>query len=123
MIKIWCGLLIAASLAGCATTRPLAAAGDVRALLVAVRDDDRASFEAHVDRRALRANLQARVVSRARMVHGGHIVDALGILISGPAAQAADRLLIQPEVFRAVAEYYGYRRVSRSPGRSPCPPC
>ena len=116
MNRVWAGLLIAALLTGCAATRPLAAAGDVHALLIAVRDDDRAAFEAHVDRRALRANLQARVVSRAKSMNGGHVVDALGILISGPAAQAADRLLIQPEVFRAVAEYYGYRPGQPIPG-------
>ncbi len=115
-MKVWRALLIAASVAGCATTRPLAAAGDVHALLVAVRDDDRSSFEAHVDRRALRANLQARVVSGTKSVHGGRIVDALGILVSGPAADAADRLLIQPTVFRAVAEYYGYRPGQPIPG-------
>ena len=116
MTKAWLGLLIAASIAGCATTRPLAAAGDVHALLIAVRDDDRPSFEAHIDRRALRANLQARMASRAKAAHGGRIVDALGILVSGPAARAADRLLIQPEVFRAVAEYYGYRPGQSIPG-------
>ena len=109
-------LLAALTLAGCGTTRSLSAAGDVHDLLVAVRDDDRPAFEAHVDRRALRAHLQARVVARARAMHGGGVVDALGVLMSGPAASIADSVLVRPEVFRAVAEYYGYRPGQAIPG-------
>ena len=112
----WAALLLAgASLVGCAT-RPLAAAGDVRGLLIAVRDDDRRSFEAHIDRTALRANLQARLVAKTRAMHRGRVVDALGVFLSGPASRAADSLLIQPEVFRGVAEYYGYRPGKPIPG-------
>ena len=116
MTRPWFALLVAVSISGCATTRPFAAAGDVHALLVAVRDDDRPTFEAHVDRPVLRANLQARVVARAKAMHRGRVVDALGVLLSGPASRAADTLLIQPEVFRAVAEYYGYRPGRPIPG-------
>lgn len=104
------------ALTGCATTRHLGAAGDVHALLVAVRDDDRAGFEDHVDRPALRAHIQAQVVAHARAMHRGAAVDMLGVLLSGPASAAADSLLIQPQVFRAVAEYYGYRPGSAIPG-------
>ena len=43
------------SLTACATTQRLSAAGDVHSLLVAVRDNDRATFDAHVDRPALEA--------------------------------------------------------------------
>lgn len=109
-------VLAAATLAGCATTRPLAAAGDVHALLIAVRDDDRRSFESHVDRPALRAHLQARIVAHAKAMNRGATLDALGMLLSGPASAAADSLLVQPQVFRAVAEYYGYRPGSPIPG-------
>ncbi|HEY1427309.1 MAG TPA: hypothetical protein VGF50_11600, partial [Caulobacteraceae bacterium] len=38
------------TLAGCATTQRLGAANDVHALLVAIRDDDRATFDAHIDK-------------------------------------------------------------------------
>ncbi len=116
MSRIAAGVLIVLSIAGCSTTRPLAAAGDVHALLVAVRDDDRPAFEAHVDRRVLRANMQARLLARTRAMNGGRVVDALGVLMSGPAANVADALLIQPEVFRAVADYYGYRPGRAIPG-------
>ena len=109
-------VLVAVLLAGCAATRPLAAAGDVRALLVAVRDDDRQAFETHVDRPALRAHIQARIVQRTRALNRGRAVDMLGVLLAGPASTAADSVLIQPQVFRAVAEYYGYRPGSPIPG-------
>ena len=109
-------VLVAVALAGCATTRPLAAAGDVHALLVAVRDDNRRDFETHVDRPALRAHIQARIVARTRAMHRGATADVLGMLLSGPASTATDNLLVQPQVFRAVAEYYGYRPGSPIPG-------
>jgi hypothetical protein len=109
-------VLALAGLAGCATTRPLAAAGDVHALLVAVRDDDRGAFESHVDRSALRAHIQARIVARTKAMNRGPTADVLGVLLSGPAANAADSLLVQPQVFRAVAEYYGYRPGAPIPG-------
>jgi hypothetical protein len=108
-------VLALAGLAGCAT-RPLAAAGDVHALLVAVRDDDRGAFETHVDRPALRAHIQARIIARTKAMHRGSNFDALGVLLSGPAANAADSLLVQPQVLRAVAEYYGYRPGAPIPG-------
>ncbi len=102
-------LIGALALGGCATTQRLSAAPDVHALLVSIRDDDRQTFEAHVDRRALEAELQTRLVDRAR---GANMADewrALGLVLSGPASRLAGDLFIQPEVFRAVAEYYGYR--------------
>ncbi len=109
-------LFAAVALTGCATTRPFAAAGDVHALLVAVRDDDRRSFETHVDRPALRAHIQARIVARAKAINRGMTLNVLSILLSGPASDAADSLLVQPRVFRAVAEYYGYRPGAPIPG-------
>lgn len=105
-----------ALLAGCATTRQLSAAGDVHALLVAIRDDDRAAFDAHVDRRALEAEMQAVMVERSRDAGLGDGAAGLGLLLSGPLARAAGGVLIRPEVFRAVADYYGYRPDTPIPG-------
>lgn len=116
MRRLGIALLLAAGAISACATRPLAAAGDVHALLVAVRDDDHPSFDAHVDRPALRANIQARLVARTRSMNAGRVVDTLGILLSGPASHVADSLLIQPEVFRAAAEYYGYRPGQPIPG-------
>jgi hypothetical protein len=103
-------------LGGCATTQRLEAAGDVRSLLVAIRNDDRAAFDAHVDRRALEAELQARLVDKTRDSGLGRGATGLGLLLSGPLARAAGGVLIQPEVFRAVADYYGYRSDMPIPG-------
>jgi len=100
-------IAIALILVGCATTQRIAAAGDVHALLIAIRDDDRAGFEAHIDRPALEAQLQARLVARAGTLAGGW--RALGVILSGPAARTAGELLLRPDVFRGVADYYGYR--------------
>jgi hypothetical protein len=110
------GLIGLALLAGCATTERLAAAGDVRSLLVAVRDDDKAGFDAHVDRRALEAEIQMEMVERTRRADAGDGVAGLGLLLSGPLARAAGGLFLQPEVFRAAAEYYGYRPDAPIPG-------
>jgi hypothetical protein len=105
------------SLAGCATTQRLAAAGDVHTLLVAIRDDDHAAFDAHVDRRALEGQIQAAMIDRARDANLSDGAAGLGLLLSGPLSRAAGGVLLQPEVFRAVADYYGYRPDAPIPGR------
>jgi hypothetical protein len=105
-----------AGLAGCVTTQQFSAAPDVHALLVAIRDDDRAAFDAHVDRRSLEAEMQAIVVERSRDAGLGDGAAGLGLLLSGPLAHAAGDVLIRPEVFRAVADYYGYRPDTPIPG-------
>jgi hypothetical protein len=103
-------------LAGCVTTRQLSAAPDVHALLLAIRDNDRAAFDAHVDRTALEAEMQAVMVQRSRDAGLSGSAASLGVLLSGPLSHAAGDLLIRPEVFRAIAEYYGYRPDSPIPG-------
>ena len=100
--------LAAVALAGCATASRFDAAGDVHSLLVAIRNGDRASFDRYVDRPALKAALEGRVMretSRADMDDGARALTAL--LAPGLADIAVDAL-IRPEVFRAVANYYGY---------------
>ncbi len=104
------------SLTACATTQRLSAAGDVHSLLVAVRDNDRAAFDAHVDRPALEAQIQAVMVEKARAARLGDGATGLGLLLSGPLSRAAADVLIQPGVFRAVAVYYGYKPDRPIPG-------
>jgi hypothetical protein len=98
-----------AFLVGCATTQRFSAAPDVHALLVAIRDGDRATFDAHVDRRALEAEMQAIVVEQTRNAGLGDGAAGMAVLLSGPVSHAAGSILIRPEVFRAIADYYGYR--------------
>jgi hypothetical protein len=101
---------------GCATTERISAAGDVHALMVAIRDDDGPAFDAHVDRHALEAQIQDRIMRRAARPGTPEAVKGLGVILSGPLARAAGGVLIRPEVFRAVAEYYGYRPSTPIPG-------
>ncbi|MHB8530634.1 MAG: DUF2939 domain-containing protein [Caulobacteraceae bacterium] len=104
-------------LAGCATSERLSAAGDVHSFLVAVRDDDRPVFDAHVDRPALEARLQERLVARTRSSRAPEALKGVGLVLSGPASRLAGSIVIRPAVFRAVAEYYGYRPDAPVPGR------
>ncbi len=102
-------LLLAAALAGCATTERISAAGDVHTLLIAIRDNDHKAFNAHVDRPALEAQIQAKLVNEAKRANLNDGIKGLGVAFSGALAHAAGELFIQPQVFRAVADYYGYK--------------
>jgi hypothetical protein len=111
-------LLTAAALllAACATTERLSAANDVHGLLVAIRDNDRAAFDAHIDRAALEAEIQEVLLRQTRAAGLGDGVTGLGILMSGPLSRAAGGVLLRPDVFRAVADEYGYSADKPLPG-------
>lgn len=96
----------------------LDAGGDVHDLLVAIRDNDRATFENHVDRRALKYQIETRLMEEARQRGGqSNGVMALAALAAGPLADAAGEALIRPETFHAAANYYGYTPDRPIPGR------
>lgn len=80
------------------------AAEDVRAFLVAVRENDQAAFERHLDRPALREQLLGQV--RAA------IGDSAGPLGGALAEQAVDQL-IRPESFKLALDRAG------APARTP----
>ena len=48
----------------CASVQRLDAANDVHALLVSIRDNDSAAFDAHVDHDALKRELSAKLADR-----------------------------------------------------------
>src|SRR5689334_9461766 len=106
------GVAAALSLASCASVQRLDAASDVHALLLSIRDGDQAAFDAHVDRLALQREIQGRMMAKA-----GKDRTARGVAaVFGPAlSRLAGDFLIQPEVFRLVAEHYGYDRRTRIP--------
>lgn len=106
--------LTAIALSSCATVQKLDAAGDVHALLIAIRDDDRATFDALVDRRALTLELEARLRAEAR--RDSRIPTVLSALLAPTVANIAGEALIRPSVFRAVAQHYGYDRSTKIPG-------
>jgi len=109
--------LAAALLSGCAETARIGAAADIRAFLISIRDGDRAAFDAHVDRPLLKEQIRARLLAAAarRGAEGGDLA-ALGLVLARPLADSLAESLIQPDVFRAVAEYYGYRPDAPIPG-------
>lgn len=108
--------LAALTLSACATAQRYEAASDVHALLVSIRDNDRQTFEAHVDREALKRQIESRLMDKARQADSGGGLAALGALIAPALADAAGEALIQPKVFRSVAEYYGYDPATPIPG-------
>jgi len=95
--------------ASCATTERIEAAGDVHALLIAIRDDDHGAFDAYVDRHALEAELSGRIMDATARPGQPDSVRGLGLALAGPLAHLAGEALLRPKVFLAVAEYYGYR--------------
>jgi hypothetical protein len=110
-MRLTAALAIALALLAAACTGPerFDAAGDIHALLVSIRDGDAAKFDAHVDREALKGQLRARLMTEAtRRMNGDPTVAALGALIGRPLIDSMADALIQPDVFRAVAQYLGY---------------
>lgn len=103
-------------LGGCATVDRFGAANDVHALLVSIRDNDAAAFEQHIDRPALKREIEARLVARAQAADLDPAARALGALFARPLAEAAGDAVLRPAVFRAVAEYYGYSPSRPLPG-------
>jgi hypothetical protein len=108
-------LALLALLAACATVTRVDAAGDVHAFLTAVRNNDRDAFERHVDRRALQAQLEGRILDASRARHPSDTERLLTAVLAGPAAKLASDTLVQPQVFRVAAEYFGYRPTTPIP--------
>ena len=104
---LFAGLLVAA----CASVQRLDAANDVHALLLSIRDNDEAAFEAHVDRPALKQAIAAKIEQKASKRYG-----ALGSLLAPGLAEFAGDTLVQPGVFKLVAKEYGYTDQTKVPG-------
>lgn len=115
MVRLLLAAFAALVLASCATVQRYDAAQDVHNLLVAIRDNDRAAFDRHVDRRALKRQLEARLIDEAQESGAPRLLQGLGITLAEPVSELAGELLIQPRVFRWVAESYGYRRTDPLP--------
>jgi hypothetical protein len=116
LLSILISAAAALLLAACATTERLSAAHDVHGLLVAIRDDDRTAFDAHIDRAALEAEIQDVLVRQTKAAGLGDGVTGLGLLVSGPLSHMAGGVLLRPDVFRAVADEYGYSPEKPLPG-------
>ncbi|MDE2487409.1 MAG: DUF2939 domain-containing protein [Alphaproteobacteria bacterium] len=104
-------LVLTLTLSACASVQRLDAANDVHALLLSIRDDDQAAFDAHVDRPALKREIETRIEAAGAKRYGG-----LATLLAPGLAEFAGDTLVQPGVFRLVAEQYGYSRQTQIPG-------
>jgi hypothetical protein len=102
--------ILALALSACATVPKYGPASDIHAFLVSIRDGDRAAFDAHVDREALKANLRARAMAEAARATAGRGpgVQAFAAFLAGPLVDGAVEAMLRPEVFKAVAELHGY---------------
>jgi len=101
-------LMSALMLASCATATRVDAAADVHAFLVSVRNADRPTFERYVDRRALNAQMEARLRAEVRESNLRPELRAVASILAGPLADTVGDALIRPSVFRAVAITLGY---------------
>jgi hypothetical protein len=99
-------VLAAMLLTACTATARLSAAGDIHAFLVSIRDDDKTAFNAHVDRRALKAQLRDKLVADAAKRDPGLAV--LAAALGPPLVDLAVDKLVQPGVFREAADAFGY---------------
>ena len=98
------------ALAGCERVNTqLDAAEDIRAFLEAVRANDRAAFDAHVDRTALKADLQRQFAAQ-----GG---DPTSLLLGSSAGGALMDRLIAPETFS-----FALQQAAPSLNRTPTAP-
>ncbi|MFI4933988.1 MAG: DUF2939 domain-containing protein [Caulobacterales bacterium] len=115
--KVAATALICAAASACVTAERIDAAGDVHALLIAIRDDDRAGFNAHVDRAALERQMEGVMLRHTQTPGASDTVRALGAALSQPLSQLAGDALLRPRVFLTVAEYYGYKPATPIPGQ------
>ena len=103
------------TLSACATATRYDAAGDIHALLVAIRDNDQQAFDAHVDRPALKAQIKTRITAAA-LQRGGPLAGFLAETFGGVTDALVDSAA-RPQVFLAIAEAKGYRPSQPLPSR------
>ena len=105
------------ALGACAATTRFDAAGDVHAFLVAIRDGDRAVFDAHVDKDALKSELRSRLIAEAATSSKAKNAAIAGALLASPLGDMAVNALLGPDVFRAAAQMMGYSADRPIPNR------
>ena len=101
-------LLLSLCLTACSTIPRFEAANDLHAFLVSIRDGDRAEFDAHVDRPALKEQLRSRLLTESAHASGALSASSFGALLAGPLVDFGVDTLVRPDVFRAIAVEVGY---------------
>ncbi|HYF23208.1 MAG TPA: DUF2939 domain-containing protein [Caulobacteraceae bacterium] len=101
---------LAIGLSACGADVKVDAAQDVHAFFTAVQANDRAGFERHVDRAALRSNLKSQLGGAVAGEQGA----MLGAILSGSAGDRMVDQMITPETFRIA-----WRQSGVSPDKAP----
>jgi hypothetical protein len=109
--------LAAVTLTGCETVQPVDAAADVHHFLIAIRDNDKTSFNRYVDKPALSRELEAKLGVIARAGTDDQRGQFVGAFLAGPIARAAADAAVRPDVFRAIAVSLGYSPDRPIPGQ------
>jgi len=73
--------LVALTLSACATAQRYDAANDVHALLISIRDNDQAMFDAHVDRPALKRQIESRLMAETTKASSNDGLAALSAIL------------------------------------------
>ena len=105
------------ALTGCETVQRVDAAADVLHFLIAIRDNDKPSFNRYVDKPALSRELEARLDAIARRGPDDRRGQFIGAFLAGPLARAAADAAVRPDVFRAIAVSLGYSPDRPIPGQ------
>jgi hypothetical protein len=109
LARPFAALMLALLASACATVPRFEAAGDIHAFLVSIRDGDKGTFDAHVDRPALKVQLKSRLIADQAAAHGAGSWQAVGAtLFGGAVVEAGVDVLVQPSAFRAIAIQLGY---------------
>lgn len=86
--------LVALTLSACATAQRYDAANDVHALLISIRDNDQATFDAHVDRPALKRQIESRLMAETTKASSNDGLAALSAILAPALADIAGDALI-----------------------------
>ncbi|HEX8569186.1 MAG TPA: DUF2939 domain-containing protein [Caulobacteraceae bacterium] len=105
-LKFAAAALTAALVGACGADVKYDAAQDVHAFVTAAREGDRATFERHVDRPALRASLVSELTETLDREGAGGLAGVLG----PRAVESAVDQMITPQAFSFAAEQGGLKR-------------
>ena len=111
-----------AIISGCATgPGPSAAANDVRAFAMALRDRDIAGIESRIDRPALQSQVSglARAIAGeeiAKRTGGSALLGILGADLAAPVIDTLARRALEPDVLADIARRSGLTPETRLPG-------
>ena len=102
--------------AACSTIPRYEAADDIHTFLVSIRDNDRATFDRHVDKDALKLQLRSRLIAETDLgKRSTGAAATLGVALAAPLVNLAVDALVRPDTFRAAAIRLGYRPAQAVP--------